>query len=142
GFVIAQVLFPLLPLYSIGYMLGTCVLHSYVLENEKEEYRGTLEQRLNDSVLKGNYQPLKVMNPVIDVSFPLGLPENRKFDFGDRVSVDPIKIEIAGERIARLISPAFAPVENDGDLRRVFHSVSYYTGKGDSVQYIPLSIAV
>ena len=71
GFVIAQVLFPLLPFYSIGYMLGTCVLHSYVLENEKEEYRGTLEQRLNDSILKGNYYDLLTGLPGMTYFFEL-----------------------------------------------------------------------
>lgn len=37
-----QVFFPLLPLYAIGYMLGTCLLHSFVVEDEKEEYRQKL----------------------------------------------------------------------------------------------------
>ena len=42
----AQVFYPLLPLYAIGYMLGTCLLHSFVVEDEKEEYRRELEQAL------------------------------------------------------------------------------------------------
>ena len=71
GFVIAQVLNPLLPLYSIGYMLGTCGLHSFVLENEKEEYRGTLEQRLNDNILKGNYYDLLTGLPGMTYFFEL-----------------------------------------------------------------------
>jgi|GEM_PF-6418151 len=28
----------------MGYMLGTCVLHSFVVEDEKEEYRRELEE--------------------------------------------------------------------------------------------------
>ena len=39
-----QVFFPLLPLYAIGYMLGTSLLHSFVVEDEKEEYRRGLEE--------------------------------------------------------------------------------------------------
>ena len=39
-----QVFYPLLPLYAIGYMLGTSLLHSFVVEDEKEEYRRELEQ--------------------------------------------------------------------------------------------------
>ncbi|MBQ6373322.1 MAG: response regulator [Clostridia bacterium] len=39
-----QVFYPLLPLYAIGYMLGTSLLHSYVVEDEKEEYRRELEE--------------------------------------------------------------------------------------------------
>ena len=41
-----QLLYPLLPLYSAGYLLGTCLLHSFVLGNEKEEYKRELEQSL------------------------------------------------------------------------------------------------
>ena len=39
-----QVFYPLLPLYAMGYMLGTSLLHSYVVEDEKEEYRLELEE--------------------------------------------------------------------------------------------------
>ena len=39
-----QVFYPLLPLYAMGYMLGTSLLHSFVLEDEKEEYRRELEE--------------------------------------------------------------------------------------------------
>ena len=39
-----QVFYPLLPLYAMGYMLGTCLLHTFVVEDEKEEYRRELEQ--------------------------------------------------------------------------------------------------
>ena len=39
-----QVFYPLLPFYAMGYMLGTCLLHSFVMEDEKEEYRRGLEE--------------------------------------------------------------------------------------------------
>ena len=39
-----QVFYPLMPFYAMGYMLGTCVLHSFVVEDEKEEYRRELER--------------------------------------------------------------------------------------------------
>ena len=39
-----QVFFPLFPLYAMGYMLGTCLLHSFVVEDEEEEYRRELER--------------------------------------------------------------------------------------------------
>ncbi len=41
-----QVAYPLLPYYAMGYMLGTCLLHSYVVEDEKNEYRLELEESL------------------------------------------------------------------------------------------------
>ena len=41
-----QVFYPLLPFYAMGYMLGTCLLHSFVMEDEKEEYRRSLEEAI------------------------------------------------------------------------------------------------
>ena len=38
-----QLYYPLLPLYSVGYMLGTCLVHTFVVEDEKEEYKSELE---------------------------------------------------------------------------------------------------
>lgn len=45
-FVIIQTIYPLLPLYSIGYLLGTCLLHTFVLEDEKEQHRHELEEHI------------------------------------------------------------------------------------------------
>lgn len=42
-FIAVQFFYPLLPFYAMGYMLGSCVLHSFVMEAEKEEYRKELE---------------------------------------------------------------------------------------------------
>ena len=41
-----QVFYPLMPFYAMGYMLGTCLLHSFVMEDEKEEYRQELEEAI------------------------------------------------------------------------------------------------
>ena len=45
-FIAIQVFYPLLPFYAMGYMLGTCLLHTFVVEDEKEEYRAELEQSI------------------------------------------------------------------------------------------------
>lgn len=37
-FLIAQIWFPYLPLYSVAYMLGISLLHTFVVANEREEY--------------------------------------------------------------------------------------------------------
>ena len=42
--VILQVAFPLLPMYSVGCLLGTCILHTFVLEDLKEDRRLELEE--------------------------------------------------------------------------------------------------
>ena len=45
-FICIQLFYPLLPFYSMGYMLGTCLLHSFVVEDEKDEYREALKNAL------------------------------------------------------------------------------------------------
>lgn len=45
-FVSIQIFFPYLPLYSIAYMMGSSLLHTFVVEDEKEEYRRNLELAL------------------------------------------------------------------------------------------------
>ena len=45
-FVILQIFHPFMPFYSIGYMLGTCLLHTFVLEDEKETNRQRIEKLL------------------------------------------------------------------------------------------------
>ena len=44
--IILQIYFPLWPCSTIGYMFGTCLLHSFVVEDEKSEYRKELERTL------------------------------------------------------------------------------------------------
>ena len=41
-----QIAYPLLPLYAVGYLLGTCVIHAFVVEGEKDEYRQELENMM------------------------------------------------------------------------------------------------
>ena len=44
AFLILQLWYPYLPLYAIAYMLGTCLLHTFVINDEKEDYRRKLEK--------------------------------------------------------------------------------------------------
>lgn len=41
-----QVFYPLLPLYAMGYMIGVCLLKTFVVEDERDEYRRELEELL------------------------------------------------------------------------------------------------
>lgn len=42
----AQILYPLLPIYSIGYLVGACFLHVFVREDEKEEHYNSLKREM------------------------------------------------------------------------------------------------
>ena len=82
-FLTAQLWYPYLPLYTIAYMLGTCLLRASVIGDEKEEYRTGLqeadrrmEQRLAEeraleehiayariSALSGEYLSIHIVDP-------------------------------------------------------------------------------
>ncbi len=47
AFIILQAYDPFLPFYAIGCMLGTCLLHTFVLEDEKAERKKHLEELLH-----------------------------------------------------------------------------------------------
>ena len=51
-FLFAQLWFPYLPLYTIAYMLGTSLLHSFVANDEKEDFRRGLADAKRDAELK------------------------------------------------------------------------------------------
>lgn len=53
-----QLWFPYLPLYSIAYMLGTCLLHSFIANDEKEDYKIKLEEAEKISELKDRFYSL------------------------------------------------------------------------------------
>ncbi len=48
----AQLWLPYLPLYTIGYLLGTCMLHTLVVNEEKEEYKRGFEEAVSIRELK------------------------------------------------------------------------------------------
>ena len=45
--IVMQVVFPLLPLYSVGCMLGNVLVHTFVSGSERKEYRKSLEDSIN-----------------------------------------------------------------------------------------------
>ena len=53
-----QLWFPYLPLYSIAYMLGTCLLHAFVAEDEREDYSRQLEEAEKIADLKDRFRAL------------------------------------------------------------------------------------
>jgi len=51
-FLLAQLWLPYFPLYAIAYMLGTSMLHAFVVNDEKEEYRRNLKETEKVAELK------------------------------------------------------------------------------------------
>ena len=54
-FLFIQLFFPYLPVYSIAYMLGTCMLHSFVAIDEKEDFKREQEASKKEAVLKNRF---------------------------------------------------------------------------------------
>lgn len=48
----AQLFFPLYPFYSIGYLLGCCLIHTFVMQDEKAEY----SKKLSDALARERQQ--------------------------------------------------------------------------------------
>ena len=42
--IVLQVLYPLVPFYSVGCLIGTCLIHTFVIGAEKDEHRKELEE--------------------------------------------------------------------------------------------------
>ena len=62
-----QLLFPYLPIYSIAYMLGTCLLHSFVASDEKESYKREQEETQKVMELKDRF--LSLLNNMPGMTF-------------------------------------------------------------------------
>ena len=56
-FLTFQIWHPYLPLYSVAYLLGTCLLRTFVVNGEKEEYRKELEKAIERETRQ--YEELK-----------------------------------------------------------------------------------
>ena len=63
-----QIWFPYLPLYSIGYMLGTCLLRAHLVSDEKEAYRHELEEAAKIAELKQSITSLLDNMPGLNFS--------------------------------------------------------------------------
>ena len=47
-FIFIQIFYPYLPLYAMGYLMGSCLLHTFVIGSEKASYRKELEEALKN----------------------------------------------------------------------------------------------
>ncbi|MCQ2496079.1 MAG: GGDEF domain-containing protein [Lachnospiraceae bacterium] len=87
--IVAQIEYPLLPIYSIGYMLGSCVLHIYVVEDEKEE---------DFAKLKHQMDIVSSMSNMFFCSYYVDVKNNSFIELGN--SIDGVKFLIGKEGVA------------------------------------------
>ena len=105
-----QVLYPLLPIYAMGCLIGSCVLHVYIVEDEREEYRKIIaeEKALAEAASRAKTSFLFSMSH--DIRTPmnaiLGYTDIaiKHRDNAERVDESLSKIRIAGGHLLSLIN--------------------------------------
>ena len=65
---LVQVWYPYLPLYTIAYLLGTCLLRTFVIGDEKETYRLELEEAAKITALRQSISSLLNNMPAMSFS--------------------------------------------------------------------------
>lgn len=79
-FVSLGAFYPYMPFYSIGYLLGTCLLHTFVLEDEKETRRQELEYLIQIEHLQeveiGSTRQLAFTDPLTSIKNKMAYMED------------------------------------------------------------------
>ena len=116
AFLIAQLFYPYLPFYGAAYLVGTCVLHAFVVGDEKEQFRKELEQSKKINALKSSLTSLFNNMPVMtyskDVESEVYLACNQAFvEYAGKVKSE----EVVGKTDAELFDAQTAArfVEDD-----------------------------
>ncbi|MBO4366873.1 MAG: GGDEF domain-containing protein, partial [Clostridia bacterium] len=114
----AQMFYDLMPLYSIGYLLGCCVLHTFVVQAEREAFLGALatsrtrEQKSKEELAET--RRIAYMDPLTEAGSKLAYVE------------DEARMN---ERIARGDAEPFAVAVFDlNSLKEVNDTVGHETG--------------
>lgn len=70
-FVVLQAIYPLMPFYSIGFLLGTCIMHTFVLEDERRNRNEELQKLLQIEKIQaaelGNARQMAFKDPLTGV---------------------------------------------------------------------------
>ena len=66
-----QIAYPLWPFYAMGYMLGICLMHSFVVEDEKEERRRALVEALGSAEQANRAKTTFLNNMSHDIRTPM-----------------------------------------------------------------------
>ena len=105
-----QVLYPLLPVYAMGCLVGSCVLHVYIVEDEREEYRKIIAKEKALAEEASNAKTTFLFNMSHDIRTPmnaiLGYTDIavKHRDNQERVDECLAKIRVAGGHLLSLIN--------------------------------------
>ena len=90
----AQLIFPFLPCYSIGYLIGCCVLHTFVVEDERAENISALKASLNREAIQieelGATRTMAYTDPLTGVKSKRAYLDVRK-QFEQKIESNTIK---------------------------------------------------
>lgn len=90
----AQLFYAVLPLYSIGYMIGCCVLHTFVVEDERAENISALKASLNREAIQieelGATRTMAYTDPLTGVKSKRAYLDIRK-QFEQKIADNTIK---------------------------------------------------
>ena len=109
-FIFVQLFYPLLPFYAMGYLLGTCLLHSFVVEDEKDEYREALKKALRKAEEASKAKTAFLSNMSHEIRTPLnaiiGLNTIAKADpsSSDRIKEYHTKIGASAKHLLEIIN--------------------------------------
>ena len=130
-----QVFFPLLPMYSIGYLLGICALHSLVVEDERKARQSQLDEAnfrvsidsLTGAMTKYAYVDAETkIDSQID-SGELGPMATVVFDLNDLKKINDTKGHQAGDKYI---------IDSVKLIKECFRNIPVYRVGGDEFAII------
>ena len=106
---IFQILYPLLPIYAMGCLIGSCILHVYVVEDEREEYRQIIAKEKSMAEEANKAKTTFLFNMSHDIRTPMNAILGyevmaRKKSTDDTVNDYLKKIDIAGNQLLSLVN--------------------------------------
>ena len=107
--IIFQSLLPLYPVYALGCLIGSCILHVYVVEDEREEYRQIIAKEKNTAEEANKAKTAFLFSMSHDIRTPMNAilgyeAMARKKSTDETVNDYLQKIDVAGNQLLSLVN--------------------------------------
>ena len=104
-----QILYPLLPIYAMGCLVGCCILHVYVLEDEREELQQIIAEKKRHAEAANQAKTAFLFNMSHDIRTPMNAILGytslaRKKSTEPEINDMLKKIDIAGNQLLSLVN--------------------------------------